>query len=425
MSNPSLSVFTFTLNTNNINICSSMQKDSCNKNFKSKYKCSYCKKHNCYIPQFFKVLVDYIIDQDFDIVFIATQNDNFSDNTKLHYDYLEDYFKPFGHIIRYKTLSKEFFKKISNSNHKSIQNYKFLDNGLASSIFISHKIKQKFEILDQKYVKCNSVLNHSKGGLYTTLKINDNNSITFVNINLKSNMFTLTRNIHVNAILSKASKKIEKNHNLICCGSFNYDLISNNKFNTIIKKSEDDLSKSLKNKSISWKKNNIYETEYERGFTRSYKIPFYPTCLLNITRDANYNKKCNISNKTISEDKKYKEKIDKLKKKYDHLDSRQIKETSSSSKTIKSYRNIKKKISTSDRKNIQCITSDVKKCKGKHKTTGEEQYKKNKIKWCDRILYSDNNNSITCSEYKSYDFGQFIANSTHKAIYAHLKIKMY
>ena len=56
--------------------------------------------------------------------------------------------------------------------------------------------------------------------LPTALKINDNNSITFVNINLKSNMFTLTRNIHVNKILSKASKKIEKNHDLIRIDKF-------------------------------------------------------------------------------------------------------------------------------------------------------------------------------------------------------------
>ena len=47
-----LKVLTFSFNTNDIKLCSKEQELKCSSSFKSKYICSYCKKQDCYIPQF-------------------------------------------------------------------------------------------------------------------------------------------------------------------------------------------------------------------------------------------------------------------------------------------------------------------------------------------------------------------------------------
>ena len=84
--------------------------------------------------------------------------------------------------------------------------------------------------------------------------------------------------------------------------------------------------------------------------------------------------------------------------------------------------NTKKRDLLKNRRLIQCSASNMKKCKYS-KAFDRDLY--DDLKWCERILYSSSTSSkIKCTEYNSYDFGQFMANSKHKAVYSHIEITL-
>lgn len=434
-----LKVLTFSFNTNDIKLCSKEQEQKCTTAFKSRYKCSYCKTSDCYIPQFFKLFVDYAIDNNFDIVYIATQNDHLTDKHNLHRDYLINYFKRFGKILKQRIKTGMLSKDI---DMKSSHYHSFLKSGLSSSIFVSHKYLKKsasnitrklnkdtrLRVIKRDFIQCNSVMNKTKGGLYTTMRIhsqekNDSTAkyhyLTFVNINLKkTGLDREDRDNCINKILQEAKPEGDHTNTLICCGCFNYDMSEGNRHSQL-----DQLSHSLSNQSIRWSSNKIYETTN----TSKYDIPFPPTCMLKKTRSNKYDK-CDVPSD--------------IKKKYDKDNKKLISQKQQFNGNNKNYETFNNKgvatklltkmtnketNLTKDRKEIQCKSASVKKCKYSHKVSSPhvELYDKD-MKWCDRILYSSvpDQNKIKCTEYTSYDFGQFMANSKHRAVYSHIEIKL-
>ena len=295
MSNTSkkLKVLTFSFNTNDIELCSKEQQDKCSSAFKSRYKCSYCKKSDCYIPQFFKLLADYAIDNNFDMVYIATQNDHLTDEHNLHRDYLVKYFKRFGKILKQRIKTGMLSK---DKDMKSSHYHSFLKSGLSTSIFVSHNYLKKsvssirekklkglkgskeisLRITNRDFIQCNTFMNKTKGGLCTTLLIKQDNTknhyLTFVNVNLKkTGMDRYSRDECINKILRDS--RLEGEHadtdTLICCGCFNYDGISGNPSSNM-----DELSLSLKHQNIKWVTDGIYESTnksktYARGMQDS------------------------------------------------------------------------------------------------------------------------------------------------------------
>lgn len=421
MSNNKLKVLTFSFNTNDIKVCSKDSETKCLSSFKSRYKCSYCKKSNCYIPQFFKLLAEYAIDNKFDIVYIATQNDYLTDKHNLHRDYLIRYFSKFGKILKQRLKTGLLTKDI---DLKSSHYHSFLQSGLSASIFISHAYltktnlskSNKLRVMKQDFIQCNTIMNKTKGGLYSILKIYDGQQssphyLTFVNVNLKKKGSDVnSRNKCVSKILENAILEGENTNTLICCGCFNYDTVSN------ISDNKDQLSYSLENKSITWLGNNIYETMNKNN----YNIPFNPTCYLKKTRSKEYDK-CNIS---TGIKKKYNKNVRSLTNKIINRDgtNREYETFDNTDVSKKVKINTKKINLLKDRKLIQCTASSIKKCKYSQ-ITNREIY--DDVKWCERILYSSSDSSkLKCTEYNSYDYGQFMANSKHKAVYAHIEITL-
>jgi len=423
-----LKIFAFTLNTNDIKLCNKTKRAECADAIKSSSKCSYCKKHNCHIPAFFEYLVQYVKAHKYDIVFIATQNDSFKDDNNLHNQYLKEYFSVFGRIIDHKQTTGRFQKNIIT---KTTQSYKLLKSGLSTSIFFSNDYLKHLGVTRGKnimtiktdYIPCNKLLYRTKGGLYTTVQFSDTNTISFVNINLrKTGIKTKTRNSYVQNILSNISngvKKKDRIDTLICCGCFNYDNINEDIGSNLT----DSLSDSIKDTTLlNWADKQIYET-INRG---SYELPFYPTCTLKQTRTPDYDK-CQTPEKYKKEQLKIKTKVRDIEKKLGiKVYNKTISSTSLDDKRIK-LDNILKK----DRKNIQCPYESVDNC-GEIDTDAVTEkiriyYKQNKKEqWCERILYSDNakDPKITCDIYKSFDFGQFMANSKHKSVYGGFTVKM-
>ena len=433
-----LKVLTFSFNTNDIKLCSKEQELKCSSSFKSKYICSYCKKQDCYIPQFFKLLAEYAIESNADIVYIATQNDHLTDEHNLHRDYLIKYFKRFGKILKQRIKTGLLKRDI---DMKSSHYHSFLKSGLSSTIFVSHNYLKKtaptktnpnnhrdtsLRVMKRDFIQCNTFMHKTKGGLYTRLKIYETdikNSptpyyhyVTFLNVNLKKTGADKDqRDIWLNDIFNDSVPEGNNRNTLICCGCFNYDKLAH--FNT-----QDELSLSLSSKSIQWMNNKIYETTN----ISKYDIPFPPTCMLKKTRSDKYDK-CDVP---ADVKKKYAKDSKKLiKKKTKREGSNNEYYTYNTDNVIKqkhSINNLDTNL-THNRKLYQCSSSSIKKCKYTHviQKSRDEIYDK-EMKWCERILYSSypDMKHIKCTEYSSYDFGQFMANSKHRAVYSHVDITL-
>ena len=83
-----INIFSFTWNCESLKTCKYDSK--CREQLGE--MCSYCEKDKCYIPTFAKYLVEYVAHKEYDIAFIATQEDPFPGGN-LHSDYLIKLFK--------------------------------------------------------------------------------------------------------------------------------------------------------------------------------------------------------------------------------------------------------------------------------------------------------------------------------------------
>ena len=232
-----------------------------------------------------------------------------------------------------------------------------------------------------------------------------------------------------------------KDNTLICAGCFNYnlrdDLSDDSKLLEIISTKKDVLSEQLEKEDspIKWKNEKIYETT-EKG---SYLIPFLPTCMLNQTSIIKYpdekeTKSCQIPSKykkkwsTLLNEKK---ELEKILKNNGHITNNSSKNT-----PLKRYKTAQTEVLhklTKDRSTKQCPTGNIKDCStylSYNEFNKLDYTKKNNIKWCERILYSNYTDGITvpdkinCTKYSTYDFGQFIATSKHKAVYATFEVEI-
>ena len=425
--NKQLKIFTFSLNTNKIKLCNEQKCKDC-PSFKKKSPCSYCRSKKCHIPVFFKYLVKYIIDNKFDIVFIATQNDSFKDGAHLHDQYLEEYFKPFGSLIGKEKIKGFLYK--TTTHVKTSKSYKVFNTGLSNSIFFS---KEYYKFLSEdtkpitfssKYKSCNKLLNKGKGGLYTNITFPDTkNTISFVNINLGNSISNDKRDKCINLILTDAYSEKSNNRfikSLICAGSFNYTGID-------FENRKDGLSKSLGDDKIQWiNDRKIYETTN----LGSYELPFNPTCGLKTDTKYSYRQDipCDTPDKYKKNSTKKKKEVTKLEGKKFNLYNNDLETKKIEKKIEKLYTELGK-----SRERSQCKSHEFKDCGGSIRRKSNINVTRESIEhyaWCDRILYSTTNQklpdeyAIKCTDYYSYDFGQFIANSSHKAVYAAFELDL-
>lgn len=430
--NKKLKIFTFSLNTDKIKLCNKTKCKDC-PSFDKKSPCSYCRSKKCYIPVFFKYLVKYIIDNKFDIVFIATQNDSFKDGAHLHEQYLEEYFKPFGSLIGKEKIKGFLYK--TTTHVKTSKSYKVFNTGLSNSVFFSKEyhsyISKKPITFSSKYKSCNKLLNKGKGGLYTNITFPDKkNTISFVNINLGNSISKEKRDICIKSILNaaysdKSNKDVNKNVNkdvnksLICAGSFNYNVID-------YKKRTDELSDSLIKPDIKWNNFKIHET-IDRD---SYELPFNTTCGLETATKYSYIP-CDTPDKYKKEWQKKEKELKKLEKQLNGTKDKLNENDPETKKIQKKSKKLERELKSYSRENMQCKSHEFKDCIDSLRRKSDIYDRGSK--WCDRILYSTTNQvkkdkvdeyAIKCTDYYSYDFGQFIANSTHKAIYATFELDL-
>jgi hypothetical protein len=386
-----INIFSFTWNCESLKTCKYDSK--CRE--QSGEMCSYCTKDKCYIPTFAKYLVEYIAHKEYDIAFIATQEDPYPGGN-LHSDYLIKLFK-----------EKEYeLLKNSRARFMGVGKTTFstgLARGLRSSVYFKKSFldtlkenKTKIKIKNDTY-SC-GFITRNKGGLCINVNIGGNN-YSFINCHMPFKSSTLKvykkkknydkyrlpalkeQNKCLNNIIKSFKKKFKSNCTIIL-GDFNYR----------IKYTEDEDSHDIHNKLTSqgnleylyqerdelhlqMEEKNI--EKFDEGVSNGGP-KFLPTCKM-------------------------------IKQKYsEYLDCDQAKFKLNSSKP--------------ERIDCQCTDGDFSQCKLDYED--KQCYKLGKIKqrapsWCDRILYKNDikDTNMVCTEYSSYDFSQIMAMSDHTAVY--------
>jgi transposase-like protein len=410
-------LFTFTWNCANIKTCK----------FKSKCKdkldenCSYCSDEKCYVPTFAQHLVDYVVHNEFNIVFISTQEDRASNN--LHSEYLLQYFKEKDYIVLDKSQYKYmnigipgfkrglsgslFFKESYLIDLEKKSKIKKIEN--KKTMFGINQKKYKSIIINNDNYSCSAIFGNSCG-ICINVKINAIN-YSFINIQLQFNTKTLktykkkknydkyrlpvlnNQSACFSKIINYFKKKF-KSDVIIVAGDLNYR----------IKYSEQEGAKNINNKITKF------------GTMDDLKF-------LYTTRDELHSQ---INSKNIQP---FLEGVDNtgpmflptfkiVKHKYGDY------KTCDGPKIRSKHRD---KTNKGDRLSCQCHDEDMTKCKIDY--SDKKCYKLGKRdqrapSWSDRILYMNTSTDldIRCIEYSSYDFSQIMAMSDHVSVYGSYRI---
>lgn len=401
---PETKVFVFSWNCESISTCKA--EDKC---LESNI-CSYCIKKKCYIPTFAKHIVEYVYNNNIDIVHIATQEDPYPGGN-MHSSYLKKLFFDKDYVL------------LDNARHKFIGVGRTtiterVARGLRSSVYIrSDYLKDKTIVVSNKTHNCGG-MKRNKGGIGINLNI-DGTNLLFANCHLPFNSeslishkgrrdkFVKKQTNCLNAIYTKLHNTFNDS-GIILCGDLNYriNLTMFDKastINSLITKSpnisklkdlynRDELKKEL-DKRINAADQGIIP-KYDEGIDNKGPTTFYPTCKLYKQKYSDFihstskngDVKCN--QKPLSKDN-----IKKKSKKEVGIRTK----CQANSPRVGSIPRIKDKTCYKLGKDDQRAPS-----------------------WCDRILHYTPHISplrIRCMDYNSYDFSQIMAMSDHAAVY--------
>ena len=186
------------------------------------------------------------------------------------------------------------------------------------------------------------------------------------------------------------------------------------------------MSDSLIKPDIKWNNFKIHET-IDRD---SYELPFNTTCGLETATKYSYIP-CDTPDKYKKEWQKKEKELKKLEKQLNGTKDKLNENDPETKKIQKKSKKLERELKSYSRENMQCKSHEFKDCVDSLRRKSDIYDRGSK--WCDRILYSTTNQvkkdkvdeyAIKCTDYYSYDFGQFIANSTHKAIYATFELDL-
>jgi exonuclease III len=391
-----LSIFSFTWN------CESLK--TCKYDSKCRDKlgeiCSYCTKEKCYIPTFASYLAEYVNNNDYDIVFISTQEDPYP-YSNLHSDYLIKIFKEKDyHLLKDSRARYMGVGKTTLSTG--------LMRGLRSSVYFR---KSFLDTLKEKKIKIKinndtfgcGLITRNKGGLCINVSI-DGKNYSFINCHMPFKSSTLKvykkkknydkyrlpavkdQNKCLHNVIQKFKKKFKSNF-MIVQGDLNYRIKYiddesshniHNKLNTesdlkFLYEERDELHLQMKEKNIP----ELLEGVNNAGPT------FMPTCKMVKHKYSEYTN-CNQQ---------------------------------------------KFKLNTNKPERLDCQYTSGNFTQNKLLYQDKHCYKLGKLKqrapsWCDRILYKNDikDTTTTCTEYSNYDFSQIMAMSDHTAVYGSFRI---
>lgn len=421
--------FVFTWNCESVKTCT--HKDIKNSDCKSdkSVRCSYCPKKSCYIATFAKYLVSYVKRNQYDIAFIATQEDP-KPGGNLHSDYMKKLFIENG------------YKLLPNARHRFMglgkTTYtKKIMRGLRSSVYIKNEFYNTYEPIQVRNhtYNCSSALLRSKGGIAINLTI-AGRSILFINCHLPFNSKSLiTHKGRRNSFIQKQSNCLNdiyqkfhaqfRENAVILCGDLNYRIgltefdseeylrdvftnLTSDKLRIYFQRDELRQQLNLPDRGIYIK--------YHEGINNRGPVSFYPTCKFYKQKYSEY---ITSANGTTCDSKKItsRNKTKKIKKKIGNRSKCQLNTPNFDPTKQPSYKNMDK-----------CYKFG--------------KYSQRAPSWCDRILYYTPNDPteiridrthegraldgtmITCTEYNSYDFSQIMAMSDHSAVFGTYNIHL-